>query len=141
MKEKIFLILIPVFLVFLSSCKDKNKEALNEPLTCDLNLQDCTYKFKGKEVLISLNPKPLQALDITYLKVKNLGDYENLKLKIYGLTMFMGELKPKLTKLENGNYESKIVLSSCTLDTMRFRAEFIQNEKPIGFYFDFELKR
>lgn len=138
--KKIFFALISIFVIFFSSCKNEN-EVLNEPLGCDLNLQDCTYKFKDKEVFVSLNPKPLQALDITYLKIKNLDGYENLKLKIYGLNMFLGELKPKLIKLENGNYESKIVLSPCTLDVMRFRAEFMQDEKPIGFYFDFELRR
>ncbi|EOI4035927.1 hypothetical protein ACMTXK_001833, partial [Campylobacter jejuni] len=26
-------------------------------------------------------------------------------------------------------------------DTMRFRVEFMDNNKPIGFYFDFELKK
>jgi len=117
------------------------KENFNDPLQCDLNLQDCFYKFKDKDVLISLNPKPLQALEITHLKIKNLGSYQNLKMKIYGLNMFMGEIKPKLIKLQNGDYESKIVLSACVLDTMRFRAEFTDGDKPIGFYFDFELKR
>ncbi|HFZ5067542.1 TPA: hypothetical protein ACIKYB_001722, partial [Campylobacter jejuni] len=29
----------------------------------------------------------------------------------------------------------------CVLDTMRFRVEFMDNNKPIGFYFDFELKK
>ena len=118
-------------MIFFSSCKDE-KKSFDEPLSCDLNIEDCTYKFKDKTILISLNPKPLQALDITHLKVENLGDYDNLRLKIYGLNMFLGEIKPKLIKLGNGNYESKIVLSSCTLDVMRFRAEFTQNDKPIG---------
>lgn len=138
-KRVFFTLNLTFFAVFLSSCE--SQKAISEPLSCDLNVGACSYRFKDKEILVSLDPKPLQALDITYLKVKNLGDYKDLKLKIYGLNMFMGEIKPKLVKLEDGTYESKIVLSSCTLDIMRFRAEFIQDGKPIGFYFDFELRR
>lgn len=140
MIKRVFFTLNLIFAaVLLTSCE--NEEAVNQPLTCDLNVKDCLYYFKDKEVLISLNPKPLKALDVTHLKVKNLGDYENLGLKIYALNMSMGEIKPKLMKLENGIYEGKIVLSSCALDRMRFRAELTQGEKPIGFHFDFELRR
>ncbi|EAM0774491.1 hypothetical protein D3558_08775, partial [Campylobacter jejuni] len=93
------------------------------------------------EVLISLNPKPLQSLDVTNLKIVNLGNYNNLGIKIYGLNMYMGEIKPKIHRLNSTDYESKIVLATCVLDTMRFRVEFMDNNKPIGFYFDFELKK
>lgn len=54
--------------------------------------------------------------------------------------MYMGEIKPKIHRLNSTDYESKIVLAACVLDTMRFRVEFMDNNKPIGFYFDFELK-
>ncbi|EIQ0611132.1 hypothetical protein LUL41_001705, partial [Campylobacter jejuni] len=111
------------------------------PLTCDLNVKDCTYSFNNKKVLISLNPKPLQSLDVTNLKIVNLGNYNNLGIKIYGLNMYMGEIKPKIHRLNSTDYESKIVLAACLLDTMRFRVEFMDNNKPIGFYFDFELKK
>ncbi|EAL8148085.1 hypothetical protein FSE45_08830, partial [Campylobacter coli] len=42
------------------------------PLSCDLNIENCTYSFKDREVLISMDPKPLQSLEITNLKIKNL---------------------------------------------------------------------
>ncbi|EIE6731039.1 hypothetical protein NOO24_001709, partial [Campylobacter jejuni] len=51
------------------------------------------------------------------------------------------EIKPKIHRLNSTDYESKIVLAACVLDTMRFRVEFMDNNKPIGFYFDFELKK
>ncbi|HBD8833005.1 TPA: hypothetical protein KLA51_001637, partial [Campylobacter jejuni] len=54
---------------------------------------------------------------------------------------YMGEIKPKIHRLNSTGYESKIVLAACVLDTMRFRVEFMDNNKPIGFYFDFELKK
>ncbi|MBM0637008.1 hypothetical protein LNU06_02435 [Campylobacter sp. VicNov18] len=150
MKKNIF-ILILAFIMIISylifdfytfkTPSDPTQNDLSIPLKCDLNLKDCKYIFNGKEILVSLGPKPLQALSPLDLKIKNLGDYKNLALKIYGLNMYMGQISPKLHKLNQTDYESKIVLASCVLDTMRFRAEFTQDDKPIGFYFDFDLKR
>ena len=118
-----------------------NKENTTIPLECDLNIKDCKYKFNDKEILISLTPRPLQSLNPINLKIKNLGDYENLKIKIYGLNMYMGEIKPKIHKINKTDYESKIILATCVLDIMRFRVELMQNDKPIGFHFDFDLKK
>lgn len=114
---------------------------LSSPLPCDLNTEDCKFNFKNREVLISLNPKPLQSLDVTNLKIVNLGKYEKLGIKIYGLSMYMGEIKPKVHPLNSTDYQSDIVLGACVLDTMRFRAEVMDDDKPIGFYFDFELRK
>ncbi|KAA6224732.1 MULTISPECIES: hypothetical protein [unclassified Campylobacter] len=140
-KNKIFLILIFVIILgialygLLPSFSNENLL----PLECNLNKENCEYKFKDKMVKISLNPKPLQAMDITHLVVENLPEFENLKLELYGLNMDMGKIKPRLIRLENGNYISKIVLSLCSLEQMRFRGEFIQDNKPIGLHFDFDL--
>ncbi|EJQ5726076.1 hypothetical protein NZY91_002098, partial [Campylobacter coli] len=79
------------------------------PLSCDLNIENCTYSFKDREVLISMDPKPLQSLEITNLKIKNLGNYKNLKIKIYGLNMFMGDIMPRVTKINETDYESRLV--------------------------------
>lgn len=111
------------------------------PLSCDLNIENCTYSFKDREVLISMDPKPLQSLEITNLKIKNLGNYKNLKIKIYGLNMFMGDIMPRVTKINETDYESRLVLAACVLEVMRFRAEVFEDDKPIGFHFDFDLKR
>lgn len=137
----VFLIIILYTIFNLYTLSKKSKTDLNKTLTCDLNVKDCTYDFKGKKVFVSLIPKPLQSFDVTHLEIKNLGNYPHLKFKIYGLTMFMGEIKPKLIQINQNDYKADIVLAACTLDTMRFRAEFMQDEKPIGFYFDFELRR
>ncbi len=113
----------------------KDRTTLNQtddlsPLSCDLNIENCTYNFKNREVLVSMDPKPLQSLEIT-----------NLKIKIYGLNMFMGDIMPKVNKINETDYESKLVLAACVLEVMRFRAEVFEDDKPIGFHFDFDLKR
>ncbi|EOC5017608.1 hypothetical protein ACI4X4_000063 [Campylobacter upsaliensis] len=130
------------FYLYLKFDFDKNKNFTNAitPLTCDLNIEDCIFDFNNKKIRIFLNPKPLQAMQELDLKIENLDFYENLSLKIYGLNMFMGEIKPRLI-YKNSHYEAKILLSACTLDTMRYRAQFFKDDKPLGFHFDFELRR
>ncbi|HEB9314493.1 TPA: hypothetical protein RZK21_000349 [Campylobacter coli] len=124
----------------------KDRATLNQtealpPLGCDLNVESCTYDFKDRKVLVSMDPKPIQSLEVTNLKIKNLGNYENLKIRIYGLNMFMGDIMPKVNKVNETDYESKLVLAACVLELMRFRAEVLEDDKPIGFYFDFDLRR
>ncbi|WP_270991012.1 hypothetical protein [Campylobacter upsaliensis] len=145
--KKIFFIFSLAFILlgsylYLKFDFDKNKNFTNAitPLTCDLNIEDCIFDFNNKKIRIFLNPKPLQAMQELDLKIENLDFYENLSLKIYGLNMFMGEIKPRLI-YKNSHYEAKILLSACTLDTMRYRAQFFKDDKPLGFHFDFELRR
>lgn len=54
-----FAIIILFYFIFDIYTSKSSKETINtditSPLSCDLNIQDCKYNFKGKEVLISLN--------------------------------------------------------------------------------------
>ncbi|MBX1885424.1 hypothetical protein [Campylobacter peloridis] len=120
----------------------KKRELLTTlpPLQCDLNLQDCSYDFRGKQVLINLNPKPIAAMVELDLNITNLGDFKKLNARVYGLNMYMGDIVPKFKKNAN-SYHAKLVLSSCTLDIMRFRIELFNDDKPLDFYFDFDVKR
>ncbi|MCX2682820.1 hypothetical protein OQH60_02935 [Campylobacter sp. MIT 21-1685] len=113
---------------------------ISQPLSCDLNKQDCAFDFQGKKVIVSFSPKPLQSLEVTHFSIKNFGDYEDLELQIYGLNMFMGTIKPKLNKINKTDYEGKMALAACTLDSMRFRAE-LKQQQQILFSFDFELRK
>lgn len=110
------------------------------PLICDLNEKDCEFDFKGKKIFVEFGPKALQALEISKLRVFGLDEFDELELKIYGLNMYMGDIWPRLVK-NDGVFEADVLLGACVLELMRFRAEFLQNGEPIGFYFDFDLKR
>ncbi|MFK0432531.1 hypothetical protein ACISOK_06165, partial [Campylobacter jejuni] len=72
-------VIVVLYIIFdfyiIKDSKKITKADFSTPLTCDLNVKDCTYSFNNKEVLISLNPKPLQSLDVTNLKIVNLGNY------------------------------------------------------------------
>ncbi|EIT7990399.1 hypothetical protein L3K84_001488, partial [Campylobacter jejuni] len=44
---------------------DKKKESVfslntRQPLTCDLNLQDCVFSFNKKNIEVSAYPKPIK---------------------------------------------------------------------------------
>ncbi len=117
------------------------KDALEIPLKCDLNVEDCNFSFRDRKITITLEPKPIQALKATHLRIENLESFGNLELKIYGLNMFMGEMHVGLKRLDDGSYGGEIFPAACFLDTMRFRAELLDGTKPLGFYFDFEVHK
>ncbi|OCX43482.1 hypothetical protein A7X81_00815 [Campylobacter ornithocola] len=125
-----------------SSNNEKKRELITTltPLACDLNIQECEYIFKNKKVLVNLNPKPIITLNELDLNITNLGDFKKLNARVYGLNMYMGDIVPQFKKINN-TYHAKLVLSSCTLDTMRFRIELFDDETPLDFYFDFDVKR
>ncbi|EMS8465101.1 hypothetical protein V5B85_000477 [Campylobacter coli] len=91
--------------------------------------------------MVSAYPKPIKIFKNTAIKVSNFPFDPNLKIKIYGLNMFMGDIMPRVTKINETDYESRLVLAACVLEVMRFRAEVFEDDKPIGFHFDFDLKR
>ncbi|MCV3509113.1 hypothetical protein L8W69_07770 [Campylobacter sp. CNRCH_2016_3089] len=125
-----------------SSNTGKKRELITilTPLTCDLNIQECEYNFKDKKVLVNLNPKPITTLNELDLNITNLGEFKKLNARVYGLNMYMGDIVPQFKKINN-TYHAKLVLSSCTLDIMRFRIKLFDDETPLGFYFDFDVKR
>ncbi|EAI1982956.1 hypothetical protein [Campylobacter jejuni] len=113
---------------------DKKKESifsLNtcQPLTCDLNLQDCVFSFNKKNIEVSAYPKPI--------KIKNFPHYSNLKIKIYSLNSYIGDIIPKFN-IVNGDILINFIGRSIT-DDSRFRVEFLNNNAPTGFFFDFDV--
>lgn len=121
----------------------KKRELIKEltPLSCDLNIQACEYEFKGRKVRVEFKEKPLQALIENELLVENLGEFEDLNAKIYGLNMYMGDIVPHFEQVEQGSYKANVVPSACVIDTMRFRVEFFSAKEAVDFYFDFDIKR
>ncbi|EAL4623523.1 hypothetical protein DOT15_08130, partial [Campylobacter jejuni] len=86
---------------------DKKKEgifSLNtcQPLTCDLNLQDCVFSFNKKNIEVSAYPKPIKIFNKTTIKIKNFPHYSNLKIKIYSLNSYIGDIIPKFN-IVNGD--------------------------------------
>lgn len=116
----------------------KNKDL--KPLNCDLNIQDCIYNFKGQKIKISINPKPIKSLENININIKNLNCNKNIKLKIYGLNMYMGDIIYDINKSNDYIHDGNIMLNSSLLNTTRFRTEIFEEDKYTGFYFDFDVK-
>ncbi len=111
------------------------------PLKCNLNETPCEYEFQGRKVRVEFRDKPILAMVENELLIENLGDFGALDMRIYGLNMFMGDITPRLKPLPHGAYKASVVLSSCVVKVMRFRAEFFKGEKQLDFHFDFDVKR
>ncbi|WP_141080402.1 hypothetical protein [Campylobacter pinnipediorum] len=113
-----------------------------KPLKCDLNNKKCDIVFEGKKIEFELNPKPILPMQPVVFSIKGLENfnYNNLSLEFYGLDMDMGIIKAKLKKDNNGIFSSKIVLSACVIDKMRYRFEILNNDKKTGIYIDFDIK-
>ncbi len=111
------------------------------PLKCNLNETPCEYEFQGRRVRVEFKDKPILAMVENELVIENLGDFGALDMRIYGLNMYMGDITPRLKALPRGTYKANVVLSSCVVKVMRFRAEFFKGEKQLDFHFDFDIKR
>lgn len=139
--KKLILILAFLIIIFGGFFWFMNKpdtKELGSHLSCNLNVKNCIQQFNSKDVEISLTPKPLRAMIPTTLRLKNLGEYENLSVIIRGVNMNMGEIKSEFVK--KGNiYESNVMFTACAGD-MLYEGVIYSNGKPIGFKFEFMLK-
>lgn len=120
----------------------QKRELITEltPLKCDLNQTSCKVEYKGKFIEFELTPRPLKILKETKIIIKNLDDIKDLNARLYGLNMYMGDIVNEFSKVNN-EYVGEIVFSSCIEATMRYRLELFSNDKSLGLYIDFDVKR
>lgn len=134
--------IIIFLMLFFVACNDEvSEEYLKTPLKCSINQEICTKKYKNNEVIFEIENRPIRFMSESKLIIKGLPKYDNLSLKLYGLNMDMGIIEANFTRLENGDYESEFIVSTCMLSTMRYRLELFENSKKIGLFIDFDMKR
>lgn len=147
MKKAFFLVFVSlVFAILffsLSRQEGKKRELIKDlsPLACDLSIQACEYEFNKQRVRVEFKNKPLLELVENELVIENLGEFNELNARIYGLNMYMGDLVPSFEKINENSYKTDLLLGACVLDTMRFRVEFFEGKKPLDFYFDFDMRK
>ncbi len=112
-----------------------------KPLACDLNTKACEYEFQGRLVRVELKNKPLRAMQENEIIISNLGSFKDLNAKIYALNMYMGEISSSFQALNENEYSAKVIFSACVMDLMRYRIKFFNANKPLGFYFDVDMKQ
>ncbi|TQR57690.1 hypothetical protein [Campylobacter troglodytis] len=147
MKKAFFLVFVSlVFAILffsLSRQEGKKRELIKDlsPLACDLSIQACEYEFNKQRVRVEFKNKPLLELVENELVIENLGEFNELNARIYGLNMYMGDLVPSFEKINENSYKADLLLGACVLDTMRFRVEFFEGKRPLDFYFDFDMRK
>ncbi|MBT0879708.1 MULTISPECIES: hypothetical protein [unclassified Campylobacter] len=137
---RVVLIFLALFFI---ACDDEkiDENYLNTPLKCSINKDICEKDFKGRKISFEIINRPIRFMEETKLIIKGLPKYDNLNLKLYGLNMDMGVINAELIRLDNGDYESEFVVSTCLLSTMRYRLELFNNDKKIKLFIDFDMKR
>lgn len=83
--------------------------------------------------MVSAYLKPIKIFKNTAIKVSNFPFDPNLKIKIYSLNSYIGNIIPQFTNTKDSiiiNFTGKSVT-----DDSRFRVEFLNN----GFFFDFDV--
>lgn len=134
----LFLIAFSLFFYLLYDKKKENIFSFNtcQPLECDLNLKDCMFSFKGNQITVSAYPRPIKIFNKTAIKIKNFPHYPKLKIKIYSLNSYIGDIVPKFTI----NQDEIIVnfIGRSITDDSRFRVELLNDNTPTGFFFDFD---
>lgn len=137
---RVVLIFLALFFI---ACDDEkiDENYLNTPLKCSINKDICEKDFKGRKISFEIINRPIRFMEETKLIIKGLPKYDNLNLKLYGLNMDMGVINAELIRLNNGDYVSEFVVSTCLLSTMRYRLELFNNDKKIKLFIDFDMKR
>ncbi|WP_267524620.1 hypothetical protein [Campylobacter sp. MG1] len=137
---RVVLIFLALFFI---ACDDEkiDENYLNTPLKCSINKDICEKDFKGRKISFEIINRPIRFMEETKLIIKGLPKYDNLNLKLYGLNMDMGVINAELVRLDNGDYVSEFVVSTCLLSTMRYRLELFNNDKKIKLFIDFDMKR
>lgn len=133
----IIIAIIAAFVILFTQGKSTSVSKLGSHLTCHLNVEDCSYIYNDKQVDVSLSPKPLRAMVPTTLRVKNLGEFENLSVVIKGVNMDMGEIRADFVK-KGDTYEAMVMFSACVGD-MLYEGVLYSNLEPINFKFELLL--
>ena len=140
--KKIYLLSL-VLLILLAVFFYKKLGINNEDLVfyCDLSSNDCSFLINDKNISIKSSAKPILPMNEFQIFIENLGDYKDLKAKLFGLNMYMGDILLKFEKIGENLYKSDVVISSCPLDIMRYRLSLLEGERALNLAFDFEVKR
>lgn len=143
LSKKIYLLILLILIGFGLFFYNKQSSIKEEALAfyCDLSNKDCEFLLNGKKIFIKSSEKPIIPMDEFELFIENLGEYKNLRAKIFGLNMYMGDIFVDFDKIDKNSYKANILLSSCPLDVMIYRILLFNGDKKLDIAFDFEVKK
>lgn len=141
--KKIYLLILLVLISFGLFFYNKQNSVKEEILVfyCDLNNEDCEFLLNDRKIFIKSSEKPIIPMNEFEFFIENLGEYKNLRAKIFGLNMYMGDIFVDFEKMDKNSYKANILLSSCPLDVMIYRILLFDGDKKLDIAFDFEVKK
>lgn len=95
---------------------------------CNLHVSSCSINIPEKgEISLDIEPKNIPLMKELTFKVHLQNDIskDNLDLNIYATNMNMGYHTFKLKKISEKTYEAKVILPTCILGNMIWRAEVV----------------
>jgi hypothetical protein len=93
---------------------------------CDLHVSKCSIKIESdKEFILDISPRSIPLMKPLTFTLEYKGvEFQELKGKIYATNMDMGIHPIALKPTKEGFLEGKIVLPTCLVGNMKWRAEF-----------------
>lgn len=95
---------------------------------------------QDQNIEIEASPRDIYALESVVFKVRGATSRE-LEGRIYGLNMDMGEISVHFRRLEDGSFEGKATMSSCTEEVMEYRMALFDEHGMLEKGVDFDAKR
>ncbi len=95
-----------------ASANDKRVSSVPD---CDINSGSCVNKVGSAQIMLTIEPKPVKAMqELTFtVTLKGAADYKNLRLSLQMPAMYMGNNEVKLVKTAPGIYTGKGVIPKC----------------------------
>ncbi len=126
-----------LFLLFLLiSCSNKSNNILPD---CDINSGPCIKYYKGKEISLDIEPKPIKAMKPLYFRVK-LKNYNEVQSMIIDLSMpemTMGFNHVKMKNTGSDIFEGPGIIPVCPTGKKLWKVRvIIDGQKKAEFLFN-----
>jgi hypothetical protein len=95
---------------------------------CDLHVKPCSITIpEYGEITLEISPKEIPLMQPLVFQIYTQGELANktLDLNIYATNMNMGYQSLKMKKISDKVYEASVILPTCTVGGMIWRAEVV----------------
>lgn len=121
--------------------RPRTRQCMLNKGVCKLALPKRSHaQEQDQNIEIEATPRDIYALESVVFKVRGATSRE-LEGRIYGLNMDMGEVSVHFRRLEDGSFEGKATMSSCTEEVMEYRMALFDEHGMLEKGVDFDAKR
>lgn len=125
--------LASLYLLNISMPQEKGPLRLHTDEACDLARHNCSASASGRELTVTLSPRPVPVLDKVEIEVHSRGvDSRSLQLRITGVEQDMGLIETRLRRERDGLYRGHFYLSVCSRTLMTWKMVVTSGEEEGG---------